>query len=428
MSQPAISVRHVGKRYRIGAAQSRAETLVGAALSWLRTPLANFRRLRSLSTFAGDGSDPDVLWALQDVSFDVEPGAVVGLIGRNGAGKSTLLKILARITRPTSGFVGLNGRVASLLEVGTGFHPELSGRENIYLNGSILGMRKVEIDRKFDEIVDFSGVDRFLETPIKRYSTGMRVRLAFAVAAHLESEILLVDEVLAVGDLAFQKKCLGKMESLAQTGRTVLFVSHDMGAVIHLCPHSLVLEHGQVLFSGPTEQAVAAYQQSIAGRMPSASPHILYEDNEPVSEEARVVRIELLDAAGGPKPALYTWDDCTVRIHYSAVQDYPTGAVLIYLRNQAGQTVALFNSGLKAAIAQGDGFVDCQIRRLPLAAGEYRVDVGLAVSNWHWIWLGRDLSLLTVLEKDVFGIGRPPKSTHMAVAVEHSWHLPNGRP
>ncbi|PHR95887.1 MAG: polysaccharide/polyol phosphate ABC transporter ATP-binding protein, partial [Blastopirellula sp.] len=231
MSNPIISVENLGKAYRLGLKDETPDSLVGMATSWIKAPLKNFKKLRRLDVRKADTDDEDVFWALKDVSFEVNQGDVVGIIGRNGAGKSTLLKLLSRITEPTAGRAVIRGRVSSLLEVGTGFHPELSGRDNIYMNGTILGMTKREIDSKFDEIVEFSGVEKFLDTPVKRYSSGMMVRLAFAVAAHLEPEILIVDEVLAVGDAMFQNKCLGKMQDVAKSGRTVLFVSHNMGAV-----------------------------------------------------------------------------------------------------------------------------------------------------------------------------------------------------
>ena len=243
MSDIAIKVENLSKRYRIGLKEETKDTFVGAMGSILKSPLSNLKRLKKLTQFSNDNQDhDDIIWALKDVSFEVKRGEVIGIIGANGAGKSTLLKILAQITHPTSGRVELNGRVASLLEVGTGFHPELTGRENIYLNGTILGMTKKEIDRKLDEIIDFSGVEKFIDTPVKRYSSGMRVRLAFSVAAHLDPEILLIDEVLAVGDAEFQKKCLGKMDEVARGGRTVLFVSHNMGAIGQLCNKSILIQ------------------------------------------------------------------------------------------------------------------------------------------------------------------------------------------
>ena len=260
----AIQVENLGKRYRIGRANERPDTFVQAGLSWLRAPFANYRRLRNLSTFGSEEAGADILWALKDIAFTVERGEVLGIIGHNGAGKSTLLKILSRITPPTDGRIVLNGRVASLLEVGTGFHPELTGRENIYLNGTVLGMKKSEIDNRFDEIIEFSGVEQFIDTPIKRYSSGMKVRLAFSVAAHLEPEILLIDEVLAVGDVAFQRKSFGKMESVAREGRTVLLVSHNLGAVSNLTERCIVLENGVLTRDGPSADAIEYYVASMS--------------------------------------------------------------------------------------------------------------------------------------------------------------------
>ncbi len=254
MSQPMIEVKSLSKRYRLGAFR-------GGQFLTFRDRLAGmFRKRRPES-----GDRKDEFWALKEVSFDLERGEAMGIIGANGAGKSTLLKLLSRITEPTNGEIVLRGRVASLLEVGTGFHPELTGRENIYLNGVVLGMRRSEIAKKFDAIVAFSGVEKFLDTPVKRYSSGMYVRLAFAVASHLEPEILVVDEVLAVGDAAFQEKCLGKMGEMAGSGRTILFVSHNMAAVESLTRRSVVLDHGRLAYSGPTAEAVAHYLQPKGG-------------------------------------------------------------------------------------------------------------------------------------------------------------------
>src|SRR5512143_3575868 len=255
----AIRVDHLSKRYRIGAAQTKfrygmmRDVLVDVALSPVRI-------VRALTGKGMRGSNATAsIWALDDVSFDVEEGRVLGIVGRNGAGKSTLLKVLSRVTEPTRGLVTVRGRVGSLLEVGTGFHPELTGRANIYMNGAVLGMKRAEIERKFDEIVAFSEVEQFVDTPVKRYSSGMYLRLAFAVAAHLEPEILVVDEVLAVGDAEFQKKCLGKMNDVAQAGRTVLFVSHNMSAILRLTQEALVIDKGRLVMRAPTSQAVDYY-------------------------------------------------------------------------------------------------------------------------------------------------------------------------
>jgi lipopolysaccharide transport system ATP-binding protein len=272
--ETVINVSNLSKVYRIGLKEEIHDSLGRAFIEFLKSPYKNYRKYRSLYKF--DDLDAsirknatenaaDIIWALKDVSFKVNQGEVVGIIGRNGAGKSTLLKILARITEPTNGQAVIKGRVSSLLEVGTGFHPELTGKENIYLNGTILGMRKPEIDRKFDQIVEFSGVEKFIDTPVKRYSSGMRVRLAFAVSAHLEPEILLIDEVLAVGDAQFQKKCLNKMQDVGQEGRTVLFVSHNMPAITRLCPRAIILDQGKLIADGPSPSVVRTYLDSGTG-------------------------------------------------------------------------------------------------------------------------------------------------------------------
>jgi lipopolysaccharide transport system ATP-binding protein len=268
--RPIIEAKELSKLYRIGKKEQGYRTFREAIIEGLKAPFHNFRRLRDLTRFNGEStcmkdarSQDDLIWALRDVSFEVQPGEVVGIIGRNGAGKSTLLKILSRITEPTSGEVKIHGRVASLLEVGTGFHPELTGRENIYLNGTILGMRKAEIARKFDEIVDFAEVERFIDTPVKHYSSGMYVRLAFAIAAHLDPEILLVDEVLAVGDAEFQQKCLGKMSEVSKTGRTILFVSHNMLSIRRLCDQCMLLSNGKIEVKSTTEYVINGYLDTI---------------------------------------------------------------------------------------------------------------------------------------------------------------------
>lgn len=254
-----ISVQGLNKKYRLGRKDSKAETLVESFLSYLQYPVKNFARLRNLSNFSSQ-NDQSIFYALNGIDFSINEGEVVGIIGRNGAGKSTLLKILSRITEPSSGKVEISGRIASLLEVGTGFHPELTGRENIYMNGTILGMSRKEIVTKMDEIIDFSGVEKFVDTPVKFYSSGMKVRLGFSVAAHLDPDILIVDEVLAVGDYEFQKKCLGKMEEVNKyQGRTILFVSHQLSLISSLCSRTIVLDKGCVSFDGRTDKALSHY-------------------------------------------------------------------------------------------------------------------------------------------------------------------------
>ena len=259
MSKIAIKVKNVCKKYRIGSKKEIDDTLVKRIWSVLIKPIINFKRLWNLIHFNDKEHKNDTIFALKDISFQVESGEILGVIGSNGAGKSTLLKILAQITYPSHGDIEINGRVASLLEVGTGFHPELTGRENVYLNGTILGMKKKEIDLKFNDIVEFSGVEKFIDTPLKRYSSGMGVRLAFSVAAHLNPEILLIDEVLAVGDVEFQKKCLGKIDKISKSGRTVIFVSHNMHAIKNLCSKTIVLENGEIKKISSSDKAIEYY-------------------------------------------------------------------------------------------------------------------------------------------------------------------------
>ena len=266
----AIKIENISKCYRIGLKEQMHDSIAQAALDFIKSPLRKYRNFRSLYRFdnirpGAAGESSDVIWALDNVSFDVKKGEVVGIIGGNGAGKSTILKILSKITHPTCGRAEIRGKISSLLEVGTGFHPDLTGRENVYLNATILGMKKKEVDKKFNDIVEFSGVGKFIDTPVKRYSSGMKVRLAFSVAAHLEPEILIVDEVLSVGDADFQKKCLNKMENIGQEGRTVLFVSHSMSAISRLCERAIHLDKGRVIADGPAHQVVSSYLNSSSG-------------------------------------------------------------------------------------------------------------------------------------------------------------------
>ena len=348
MSDVAIRVENLGKMYRIGAREKQLTTLRQRMENLIASPFDYL-----LSTWRRP-SEEEILWALKNVSFEVKHGEVVGIIGRNGAGKSTLLKILSRITEPTTGYADLDGRVASLLEVGTGFHPELTGRENIYLNGAILGMTRVEIDRKFDEIVDFAGVEKFIDTPVKRYSSGMYVRLAFAVAAHLEPEILLVDEVLAVGDVEFQKKCLGKMRDVTAQGRTVLFVSHNMAAIRNLCERTLLIEHGEITVDDMTEVAVAQYLDRhlvtgavVSGEELAKKGQIYLPQGEPYFH---CQEIALLDRNGNPRNEFDSDEDICVCVSYQCLQDVPLFRLVIDVVNSEGvnllQTENLDEQGL----------------------------------------------------------------------------------
>jgi lipopolysaccharide transport system ATP-binding protein len=388
--------------------------------------LAPLRRFNQRAKRSSEGS---YIWALKDLCFEVQPGELVGIIGRNGAGKSTLLKILSRITEPTVGRVELRGRVGSLLEVGTGFHPELTGRENIFLNGAILGMSRAEISRKFDEIVAFAEIDQFLDTPVKRYSSGMYVRLAFAVAAHLEPEVLVVDEVLAVGDAAFQKKCLGKMSGVARQGRTVLFVSHNMGAVSNLCERGILLEAGRIVFSGTARDTIQQYNQLTLGNNSDRNglePHILYENGARAHhQDFAVTRIELLDMSGNPKPIVSTWDPMVVRVTYWCAKSLQRGSVEIMLSSADGSRLLLLSTQpdgtMPLTFEVGVHQVECVIEKLPLAAGQYTIGAALAIPGIQWLWRSPDLAALTIVPRDVYGSGLAPAASRSLLALEHHW-------
>jgi lipopolysaccharide transport system ATP-binding protein len=324
MSRPAIRVRDLGKRYRLGERPGAYRTLRDALVGALR-------RVRH----AGEEQAAQDLWALRHISFDVEQGQVLGVVGRNGAGKSTLLKILSRVTEPTEGTAEIRGRVGSLLEVGTGFHPELSGRENIFLNGAVLGMRRAEILEKLDEIVAFAEVERFIDTPVKRYSSGMYLRLAFSVAAHLEPEILLVDEVLAVGDAEFQRKCLGKMGDVAREGRTVLFVSHNMSAILRLTEETVVLERGRLALRAPTPQAVDFYMSSgMADAGERSWDGRLAEDNP-----FRPIALRVLDGRGRTTGQVASVEPTTIEFEYELSQAVAGLRVGVYLSTGRGESI-----------------------------------------------------------------------------------------
>ena len=303
MSDIAVQVENISKLYQIGRAQVQHDTLRDALVD----------RLKHLGRRRAPDDASDHIWALKDVSFDVKQGEVMGIVGRNGAGKSTLLKILSRVTEPTEGRALIHGRVGSLLEVGTGFHPELTGRENIYLNGAILGMRREEIERKFDEIVAFAEVEGLLDTPMKHYSSGMQMRLAFAVAAHLEPDIFLVDEALAVGDVAFQKKCLGKMEDVAKTGRTVLFVSHNMAAIEHLCHRAYLFDKGHLVGAGKTHDVVEAY---LAAVQAAGGQGVSQRTDRQGNGQLRFTDIAFCGPSGTPLEVVQSGQDLEIVVGY----------------------------------------------------------------------------------------------------------------
>ncbi len=377
MSRVAVSVEGLGKRYHIGHTRERKDTLREALTAALRAPHAWLRTRRR-----GREARDETLWALRNLTFQVEQGEVIGIIGSNGSGKSTLLKILSRITEPTEGRAIIEGRMGSLLEVGTGFHPELTGRENIYLNGAILGMRRHEIDLRFDEIVAFAEIERFLDMPVKRYSSGMYVRLAFAVAAHLEPEILLVDEVLAVGDAAFQKKCLGKMGSVAREGRTVLFISHDMDAILNLCPKALFLSNGTCAYMGPASEAIHHYLQSVR----PAESGVVDLRNAPGrdSEEYPILTsISTHRPDGSVSSEFRTGDTLILRVGYAVREPIKAPYCMIHFLNDVGHRIMSVSSTHDHCdlSLEREGTLECRIRDIRLREGTYSIDLAIGRSS-----------------------------------------------
>lgn len=412
MMSTSIRVQNVGKEYQMVHGHQRANYRT------LRDSLSEvFQRLR------GNGrakKDKRTFWALKDINFEIPEGGVVGIIGHNGAGKSTLLKILSRITQPTTGRVELHGRVGSLLEVGTGFHPELSGRENIFLNGSILGMSHKEIQRRFDEIVAFAEVEKFLEMPVKRYSSGMYVRLAFAVAAHLEPEILLVDEVLAVGDIQFQKKCLEKMQQVSRSGRTVLFVSHNLASVRTLCKTAITLEAGHLVGMGDAEGEVRAYLAKIASQ--SLTSLESREDREG-DGTARITNLVITDLQGEPVDHVFAGQGVRMIIKYKsqAVGKVP----LVALSVLSADATKLFHvdnvtRNQTLPLSKEVGEYICTIPKLPLTPGLYQVNACLLLNEItvDHVWTA---ATLEVLPGDFFNAGKVAEHFASVVFVDHEW-------
>lgn len=411
MTETIISVRSLGKLYRIpprripSGSRSRWQGILAAPFSYLASTLR-------------PPTENEMVWALRNVSFEVKQGEIVGIIGRNGAGKSTLLKILSRITAPTEGKARIYGRVSSLLEVGVGFHPELTGRENIYLNGAILGMKKGEIDNKLDEIVAFAEVEKFLDTPVKRYSSGMYVRLGFSVAAHLETEILLVDEVLAVGDVAFQRKCLGKMQDVAGGGRTVLFVSHNMTAVSGLCERAVLLNQGQVSDQGPTASIVSRYLEETESL---SRCRLADRTDRKGNGRLRITDIALLDGRDRPVESIRMGEDMTIRIAYTSDGDRPVRNVQFSLHFFTVMNQPLFNlwnemAGNQFATLPPTGQVQCKVSRLPLTPGSYiynaYCEVGMSIADWVV-----SAGSIEVVEGDFFDTGRMVSPAHKDLFV-----------
>ncbi|MBV8833672.1 MAG: ABC transporter ATP-binding protein [Acidobacteriaceae bacterium] len=422
MNDIAIQVCNLSKQFQIGARRVPYHTLRETLSDAARLPLRWVQKM-----IAGNGNSrakPDEFWALRNISFEVSRGEVVGIIGRNGAGKSTLLKILSRISDPTSGFAEMYGRTGSLLEVGTGFHPELTGRENIYLNGAILGMTKSEINAKFDEIIAFSEVADFVDTPVKHYSSGMHLRLAFAVAAQLESEILLMDEVLAVGDAAFQRKCLGKMGSVAQQGRTVLFVSHNMAAVRDLCSRAIWIEKGRIAADADVNSVVKQYLDAMAdGEFQFVNREL----------EFSIERVVLKNSAGDIVRQFSPGEDLTVEIAYHAQKVIRGPYVQIVIESANGKcfTASMLLDGARPEVLSGYGTIGCTFRAVPLLPQSYAVKTGIRAQD------GRG-SILPLQDVAAFDIDAAPESIGLngafrglayrstPVLIPYEWKLPDG--
>ena len=418
MSDTVIKAENLSKRYVIGHQRNRQDGLRHQIEHAVRNPFQWLRgRIQRRRT------EREEFWALKDVSFEVKQGEVLCGIGRNGAGKSTLLKILSRITQPTRGRVRLSRRVASLLEVGTGFHPELTGRENIFLNGAILGMRKVEIQRKFDEIVAFSEVEQFLDTPVKRYSSGMYVRLAFAVAAHLEAEILLIDEVLAVGDLSFQKKCLRKMDEVARGGRTVLFVSHNMDAVRTLCERAILFDGGKIRADGDVDTVVEGY---IAG----LSSGFSWKGSNRYGLE--IERVTLKNDGGQETKQFCPGEDLIVEIEFNARKRIKAPYFILVVQGKQGNcfTANMLLDGRRPLTLEGKSVISCRFKSIPLLPQRYIVKIGIREDNGRDIILDCQLGSFTVTA-DLVDYGYQGEFLTLAsvstpVVIPYEWQLPDG--
>jgi lipopolysaccharide transport system ATP-binding protein len=411
-----IKVENLSKQYKLGTRPVSYTTLRETVSKIARSPLEILSRRNQ--------SEQDLFWALRNVSFEVEPGEIVGIVGRNGAGKSTLLKILARVTEPTEGRIELYGHANSLLEVGTGFHPELTGRENIFVNGAILGLKNFEIKRLFDEIVAFAEVEKFLDTAVKHYSSGMYMRLAFSVAAHLNPDILIIDEVLSVGDAQFQKKCLGKVHDVAKAGRTVLFVSHNMAAVENLCQRGVVLEQGKVIFVGEQTSAISQYLESVNKNF---DLNLKGRTDRMGSGEVRVTVIEIKDLDGTPLYNAMSGQDVDIYFHFETSQNYRRSNVIMSFMVRTYLDVPVFLQHNRLTRDDWDylpstGAFVCRIRKLPLPSASYRLGFSIMCDNEYLDRID-DASELIVIEGDFYGSGEVPPITHGCCLVDAEWRL-----
>lgn len=406
MSDVVISVKGLSKRYRVGAKEVSHDSLFQSVLHSMKAPFKGYQKLKKLTHFKEE--DDNVFWALRDINFEVKQGEVLGIIGHNGAGKSTLLKILSRITEPTSGEIKIKGRVSALLEVGTGFHPELTGRDNVYMNGTILGMTKKEIDQRFDEIIEFSGIEQHIDTPVKFYSSGMKVRLGFAVAAHLEPEILIVDEVLSVGDIGFQRKCLGKMNEVAGSGRTVLFVSHNMAAVENLCTTGLLLDQGRISFHGSVHDTVRQY---ISLFRPETHIGLLGSDvHRTGTGTARIEAFWIEDSAGIPLDLVKSGDSILLSFKIAVQIDIEEADVgFSFHREEDDQLLFILYSsytGKEYQLKKGWTTVKCKIDSFPVPVGKYLVKAQLMSKGLVLDFPKKGVGYIEVAEGDFYGTGQ----------------------
>ena len=421
MSDTVIRVENLGKKYIIGHQQQERYTA-------LRDVITNkVKSLGSLINPQSKNENPafEEFWALKDVSFDIKQGDRVGIIGRNGAGKSTLLKILSRITEPTTGSIKIKGRVASLLEVGTGFHPELTGRENIFLNGAILGMGKEEIKRKFDEIVAFAEVEKFLDTPVKRYSSGMYVRLAFAVAAHLEPEILIVDEVLAVGDAAFQKKCLGKMEDVGKEGRTVLFVSHNMAAIQNLCQRVVWLNQGQLIIDNQTQIVINDYLKTATN-----FSKISLADRKDRQGDGKVRFTSVqFENEEGTVHSFYSGQKAKIILFFenNTNQNLKNFNIALGIDNQMGERITHLSTEIRGTnldnVNYDVNYVTIELDKLPFTAGRYSFTIFSTVNGVIADWI-QNAGFFEVESGDFYGTGKIPETTHGSFLMDYQFQVP----
>lgn len=400
----AINVKHLSKRYRIGKKNVKTDTFLQSISLTLKKPFQNLSNLKKLTSFEKDEGS-DIIWALDDVSFSVQKGEVIGVIGSNGAGKSTLLKILSRITTPTKGHIELNGRVASLLEVGTGFHPELTGRDNIFLNGTILGMSKNEIKENFNDIIEFSGINKFLDTPVKRYSSGMRVRLAFSVAAHLNPEILLVDEVLAVGDSDFQRKCLGKMEKVSKEGKTILFVSHNLNSIINLCEKTILLKNGKVFEYGESNKVINKYLEGFK----NFQAH-LNNDNKSLLKSIEVY-------SNTNKKRICIGDDVIIKIYFHKQISYLIDIGIYDIKHDKICHLTSSSSLTKFKEYQ---IVECKIYNLNIVPGLYFLNIAIR-NEMGLVKLYERAEKFEVSFDDMNAIKRIIKPITGKVILEQKW-------